>query len=166
MKRIFLGFTLIEIIISISVIGLTFSSIITGLGVLLNASNDPLLRLQGYSVLRSYLDEITNNPIVDPESLKICDPTDSYTFEGSIYSEQNLRSDFDDACDYDGIVDEQPKNRAGDLLTNFSNFKVSVSVKPSPIGEIQNPSNALKIQVSIKNRNEPIGSVTTYITKH
>lgn len=109
-KRVARGFTLIELIVFIVVIGVGMAGIMLVIDAVTRSSADPLVRKQAVAVAESMLAEIL---LKDYEN-----PPEGYT--------GNIRSFFDDVGDYAGystsagIVDQYGVSVAGLALYNFN----------------------------------------------
>lgn len=109
------GVTLIELLVSIVVVGVAAGIVLGLLAMTTGASADPMLRHQASAIAEAYLEEIV---------LKSFDDPDGVDGEGS-------RADFDDLDDYDGLVDAGARDQFGNAIAALADYSVSVNVQPS-----------------------------------
>lgn len=109
------GTTLIELIIAIVIISIAVAAVLMGMSTSITRSADPMIRHQAVAIAEAYLEEI---------ALKSFDDPDGADGEGS-------RDLYDDVDDYDGLVDNGPRNQFGAALPNLDDYTVSVDVTPS-----------------------------------
>ena len=109
------GVTLIELVVSIVIIATAASAVLGVLSSSVSRSADAMVLSQAVSVAEAYLEEIMLKPFVDP------DGTDG---------EVN-RADFDDADDYDGLVDTGARDQFDAAIAALAQYTVSVTVVPS-----------------------------------
>jgi len=128
------GFTLIELIVAIVIIGIG----IAGFAQLMNTSTinsiDPMVRQQAHAAARAYLEEILLKPFCDPDLTSDC-PTDCAT--GNTCLDANCtdntggaetRPTFDDVCDYTGLPDTTVRDQNGTAVAALNNYRVTVNI--------------------------------------
>ena len=109
------GFTLIEIVVAIVVIGIAASVILALLSTNVAASADPMIRQQAIAIANAYLEEISLRDFDDPDGM-----------DG-----EAARADFDDIDDYNGLADSGARDQFGNPIASLSAYNVSVSVVSS-----------------------------------
>ena len=109
------GVTLVELLVSIVIVGIAAGTILGLLATTTGASADPMLRHQASAVAEAYLEEILLRAFDDP---------DGVDGEGS-------RDAFDDLDDYDGLLDAGARDQFGNPIAALAAYTVSVSVVPS-----------------------------------
>lgn len=109
------GVTLIELLISIVVVGIAAGIILALLATTTGASADPMLRHQASAIAEAYLEEILLKPFADPDGM-----------DG-----EASRAAFDDLDDYDGLVDVGARDQFGNAIAALADYTVSVSVLSS-----------------------------------
>jgi MSHA pilin protein MshD len=126
--------TLVETVIAIVVVAIAVSAV---LGVLANTvqhSSDALVMSQAVSIAEAYAEEISLKPFADP------DGTDGET----------IRAAFDDADDYNGLVDSGAYDQFGNPIAGLSGYTVTVAAVPSgglpSIGAVD----ALRVDVRVQ----------------
>ncbi|MDQ2069886.1 prepilin-type N-terminal cleavage/methylation domain-containing protein [Natronospira bacteriovora] len=105
------GVTLIELIISIVVIGIAAAAILGVYTTIVRASADPMIRAQAVAIAEAYMDEIMARPF------------SGSTGDGSCGS----REDWDHIGAYNNL-DCPPQNVFGDTLPGLGNYTVNVNV--------------------------------------
>ena len=116
------GTTLIELIISIVVIGIALSGILLVMNQNIGASANPLIQHQAIAIGEAYLEEILEKPFVDPQAPD---------------GEAN-RNQYDDIDDYNAIVAQIPRDQDGNAIAGLGNYSVTVSVVNEAIGPVGN----------------------------
>lgn len=157
------GFTLIELIVAIVILGIGVGAFITLINSSTIASIDPLSRQQANAVARAYLEEILLQSFCDPNITSDCSATCSAgnTCSNASCTENTggteTRATFDDVCDYDGIVNASITDQLGNPLTDLSNYRVSVDVVDDVGADINGLSGAasqsLRVDVRVTNVN-------------
>lgn len=109
------GATLIELIISIVVIAIAASAVLGVLSRTVGRSADAMVLTQAVAIGEAYLEEISLKPFVDPDGV-----------DG-----EATRPTFDDADDYNGLVDNGARNQFGAAVAALSQYTVTVTVAAS-----------------------------------
>lgn len=113
------GLTMIELVITIVIIGIAAAALYSAMAVIGGRSADPMLRQQSLVIAEGYLEEILFQPYLDPNS----------TNTGSCAASPGLsRSRFDDVCDYANLDDQGVRDATGALVQALSGYRVQVSV--------------------------------------
>jgi MSHA pilin protein MshD len=109
------GFTLIELIVAITIVGIAATTILGAIAAVASRSADAMLQQQAIAIAQAYLDEISQRWVVDPNG------TPPNTGRGS----------WDLVDQYDGLVDVGPKDQFGIAIAALSAYTVSVNVVQS-----------------------------------
>lgn len=126
------GFTLVEAIVSIVLIGLALAGILLAFTSSVSGSSDPLIGEQSVAIAESYMEEIVSRHFNDPDGV-----------DG-----EASRSAYDDVDDYDGLSQE-PQLPDGTTL-GLSAYTVDVAVSTAALGSITAGSgDALRIDVTV-----------------
>ena len=124
------GFTFVELVISLVVIGLAVAGVLLVFTTTVASSADPMVREQALAIAEGYLDEVVSRAYLDPDGVD---------------TEAN-RWDFDDIGDYDGLA-ETPRRSDGTAYgTALNNYLVEVTVA-API--VFSGVNVRRIQVDV-----------------
>lgn len=110
------GFTLIESVIALAVLGVASVAVLLIFAEATARSADPQIRAQARAVSEAYMDEILLQAYTDPD--------------GNESGE--TRASYDDVWDYDGLGPELPTNQFGDSISGLGDYKVTVDVDGTP----------------------------------
>jgi len=138
------GMTLVEVIVSIVVIGLAGAALVGTLSYLAGTGNLSMLQTQAQSIADAYLNEILGKAFVDPN------------VDGE--SSRDLYDDIDDYDGLNGLATDERGNPAG-------NFQVSVSVVPGTLGTLP-AADVRRIDVSVTYGNNATVIASGYKTRH
>jgi MSHA pilin protein MshD len=109
------GVTLIELVISIVIVAIAGGAVLGVLARSAETSADAMIVSQAVSIGEAYLEEITLKPFVDPDGV-----------DG-----ETGRANFDDADDYDGLVDAGARDQFGNAIPALAGYTIRVAVSPS-----------------------------------
>ncbi len=141
------GATLVELVISIVVIGVAVAGVVTVFSQNVGHSADPMLQEQAVAIAEAYMEEITLKPFSDPDTGNVC--TD---FEAN-------RADFDDVCDYNGLTDTGAHDQGGGPpVTGLEQYNVTVAVAGDALNGIT-AANALRVDVRVTHASIPLVDV-------
>ena len=154
------GFTFIEMIISMTIIGIAVSGTLQTIRLVNSRSTDPMIASQAMAVARAYLEEImlrdwsdTDDPAF-PQAVGAGNPT--WADPAEVLAYPASRQFFDNVFDFNGIVDSPPVDQFGaDLSVPFPNlvaYQVSVNITQiagwGP-GGLTLPDSTLRIAVNV-----------------
>ncbi|MHA6492111.1 type IV pilus modification PilV family protein [Pseudomonas borbori] len=111
------GMTLVELVITIVVLGIASAALYSAMASITGRSADPLLRQQSLSIAEAYLEEILLQPYLDPATLAACQAV------------PGNRAQFNDVCDYRGLNDAGARNSSGAGVPELTNYRVQVAVQ-------------------------------------
>ena len=125
------GVTLVELIVSIVVIGTALAGIMVVIVRNTSASADPLIWHQAVIVGEAYLEEIL---------------TKNFTADG-VEASRDL---YDDVMDYNGLTDSPPRDQNGTAIAALAGYSVNVQVTTEALNDITLASgNAVRAQVTV-----------------
>ena len=125
------GVTLVELIVSIVVIGTALAGVLMVIVRNTSASADPLIWHQAVIVGEAYLEEVL---------------TKNFTADGVEAS----RGLYDDVMDYNGLNESPPKDQNGTVINALSGYRVQVQVAVEALNDITLASgNAVRVQVTV-----------------
>jgi len=165
-RRTIAGATMIELIISIVVIGVA----IAGLAVLYErtsrSSADPMIEHQAIAIAESYLEEVL--PLAYDELAASGAP------EGALGPDagETDRSDYDDVNDYHGLSDAGARSLAAPavVITGLGNYTVTVTVvndgNLGPGGLLVPAGNTERVDVRVTHTDGPDITISGYRTRY
>jgi MSHA pilin protein MshD len=130
------GMTLVELVITIVIIGIAAAALFTAMASITARSADPLLRQQSLSLAEAYLEEILLQSFLDPSTGTACP------------SPPPQRGDFDNVCDYAGLTDAGARNARGEAIDGLGSYAVAVTVAPQAWGGLL-ASDVFYIEVTV-----------------
>lgn len=113
------GVTLVELIVSIVIVGVAVAGILSVMNLTTRHSADPMIQQQAQLIAESYLEEILLKKFVDPTADSVCPAAPA------------LRTNYDNVCDYNGLNDTGARNQFGTVVTGLESYNVAVTVTPS-----------------------------------
>lgn len=144
------GFSLIELIIAIMIIGASVVGVLSMMNFLAARSADPMIQEQAMLIGEAYLDEILLKPFLDPSAgtANVCPAP-----------EAGGRSSYDNVCDYNGLTDagapdgDGPRDQFGNPIADLGAYTVTVTVTGTgdntvtlgPAGSLINNSGVLRV---------------------
>lgn len=150
------GFTLIEVIIFIVVVGAGLAGILSVMNTVVKSSADPLIAKQTVAIAESMLEEILLKEFCDPDTV---DRTTTPPTCGAHTTEAS-RTLYDDVDDYNGyttttgIVDLTGTAVAG--LANYNITSVTVAVTTAAQSAALNAIGAKRVTVTVTGLQGPI----------
>jgi MSHA pilin protein MshD len=106
------GLTLIEVVVSITVIGISVAAVLGVLSMLATGSSEAMIRNQAIAIASAYLEEITLKPYADPDTT----------------GGETSRITYDDISDYNGLVDTGARDQLGNPIAGLGQYTVRVTV--------------------------------------
>jgi MSHA pilin protein MshD len=121
------GMTLVELVISIVIIGIAAAALFSAMAAIGGRSADPLLRQQSLSIAEAYLEEILLQPYFDPSALN--EPSASVDSSSAVCPRPLVsRAGYDNVCDYAGLHDTSARDAQGVTIGALENYQVKVRV--------------------------------------
>ncbi len=111
------GFTLIEILVTIVVLGIAATSIMSVFISTVKTSADPLIQQQAVSIAEAYMEEIQSQHFADPVAVETGGAEAGET-----------RATYNDVQDYAGLSDTGAKNQNNVAIAGLTDYDVAVSV--------------------------------------
>jgi MSHA pilin protein MshD len=109
------GVTLIELVITITVIATAAVVLMSAVAARTVHSADAMVRQQALAIAQSYLEEITLRPFRDPDTT----------------ASEASRADYDDIDDYNGLNDSGAHDQLGRAVAGLGGYNVQVTVAAS-----------------------------------
>ena len=150
------GFSLIEIIITVVVLGVLAVGMIGIFNISVVNSVDPMLRIQAIAIAQGYLEEALLKDFQDP------DDTETGSCEEG--AAPTNRRNYDDVQDYNCINDTAGAlDQFGNTLTGLEQYNVTVSVTATPVGSFSQSTTMQRVVVAITHDSQPVNfSLTGY----
>ena len=98
------GMTLVELIISIAIIGIAVAGVLGVMNATTMRSADPMVREQAQLIAEAYMEEISLKAFVDPSANTICPAVPA------------ARTDYNNVCDYRGLTDTGARDQFGTAI--------------------------------------------------
>lgn len=114
------GFSLIELILAMVIVGISLAAVMSVFVVTTRHSADPMATQQAQLIAEAYLDEILLKRFYDPDTNNVC-PAAAET-----------RAAYDNVCDYHGL-NQAPTDQFGNPIAALSAYNVSISVTTSGV---------------------------------
>jgi len=133
-----LGFTLVELVLSMAVISIAALGISSSLSFALQHQSDGLWQAKAIALSRSYFEEIaakrydetTPNGGVPPCSIGTTSCSAAANFDDG-----EARAAFDDIDDYAGLDESPPLDPAGSARLGYTNYRVQIDVRYATAAE-------------------------------
>jgi prepilin-type N-terminal cleavage/methylation domain-containing protein len=141
------GFSLLELIASIVIMGLMFGGFVTVYGEVMRHGNDPQFQVQAQTLAEAYLNEALSRAYLDPQSGNVCPVPEAQ------------RALYDNVCDYDQLgangcaaasaacpaLGDCACDRFGQPLDGLAGFDVSMAVQPAALAGVA----GLSVQIQV-----------------
>ena len=132
------GFTLIELVVLILVLGLALTGVTLVINHVVEQSPKALVQTRAMELAQSYLEEILQKRFDETTGqggIPRCDSTDTNAVACSntlgpdaLGAGTEARQQFDDVDDYNGVNDQPPVTATGTAMSNYQSYRVQVSV--------------------------------------
>ncbi len=132
------AFTLIEIVVTLVVIGIAATALLSVFSNMVSGSADPVIQQQATTVAESYMEEILRKAYEDPN-----------VAETGGAEAGETRATFNDVQDYNDLPDNLVRDQNNNPVPTLSGYTVTVSVNGSTLNGIS----AMQINVSV---NHPV----------
>jgi MSHA pilin protein MshD len=152
------GFTLIELMLAITIIAIAVIGVLSVINMASSFSADPMITHQAVAIGESYLQEITTKPF----------PTTALPCSGSPPA---LRSNYSTICDYKGIPvgGQVPTDVNGNAIAGLSAYTVQVTIDDTTAnvnGLTAAANRALRIDVTVSHPNMTTLIFSAYRTRY
>jgi len=128
------AFTLVEIIVTIIVIGIAATALLSVFSSMIRGSADPGIQQQATTIAEAYLEEIMLRAYDDPQ-----------VAESGGAEVGETRPTYDDVQDYNSLSTTQVRDQNNNPIAALSDYQVTVNVN----GALLNSVNAMQIDVSV-----------------
>ena len=131
------GFTLIEILVTLVVIGIAAAALTGVYSNLVSQSADPAVRQQAITIAEAYIEEIMRKEFEDP-----------FVAESGGAEGGETRATYNDVQDYNDLPDNVVRNQNNTPIAALAGYTVTVSVS----GDTLNGVAAMRIDVSVNHQ--------------
>lgn len=122
------GVTLVELLVTIVILSIMVAAVISGIGMLVSRSADPLVTQKSLLLAQAYADEILTKRFADATPLGGIPPVTGAAACLVGPESGEVRSGFDDVDDYDGVDDAPPLLQTGVGVSGYDDYRVTVAV--------------------------------------
>lgn len=137
------GVTLIELVVSMVIIGIAVAGILKVMEVTTRASADPMIQHQAVAIAEAYMEEIlTKSYVAGPGT--------------------GTRDQFDDVDDYAGLPDTVVRDQMGNAIAGLGDYAVAVAIADTTLDGI----NAKQVDVTVTHSNLVNITLTGYRTNY
>ena len=117
------GFTLIELVIGIVILGIALAGILAPMNLTTARSADPMIQHQAVAIAEAYMEEILLRSFLDPDTNDFCP------------AKEASRDLFDNVCDYHLLSDAGARNQNNPVvISGLEDYDVTVTVSNSAFG--------------------------------
>jgi MSHA pilin protein MshD len=138
-----LGLTLIELVISMMIIGIAVVGILSVMTQTTRHSADPMIQHQAVAIAEAYLEEIL---------------TKSYTAQPG----SGARANYDDIDDYGGLADNGAEDQFGNPIAGLGSYNIAVTVTDTTLSGVT----AKRIDVRVTHSNLVDLTLSSYRTDY
>lgn len=132
------GLTLVELVISMVVIGIALSGAFLALHQSLSASADPMVQQQASAVAESVLEEVLAKAYLDPDDGVLCGAPEAQ------------RALYDNVCDYQGFDETGVRTQEGLPVAGLEAYRVRVAVDESAsLNGLSGSAQILRVDVRV-----------------
>ena len=116
------GLTLIELVVSMSIVSIAIAGTLLAVNTTLRDSADPMIERQATAIAGAYLEEILLKRFYDP---------DLGAGGGACPGPEATRDLYDNVCDYDGLDDLGARDQDGTAIAGLEAYRVRVTIDQS-----------------------------------
>jgi MSHA pilin protein MshD len=132
------GVTLVELVISIAVIGICLAGVLLTMRVTSARSSDPMLQHQASAVTEAYLEEILLKDYLDPDTSNVCPAPEA------------TRDLYDNVCDYALLDDAGARSQDGAPVAGLGDYRVRVNVDvAATLSSLSGSADVLRVDVRV-----------------
>lgn len=149
------GFTMIELVISMTIIGIAVLGTLLAITTAVRFSGDPLISTQAVAIAESYLEEIMTKDFPTPALAAAC-PAPGVT-----------RPNFTNVCNYNGLS-QVPTDQNDNPIAGLSGYNVQVTVdrQTAALGALATGTQAVRIDVIVTHTSMTPRTFSVYKTNY
>ncbi len=125
------GFTLIELVVTMLIISIAALGVMYSLSLGLRHQSDAIWQPKAVALAESYMEEILGRRYDEqspPGGTPACSTSTTACSPAGAFSDGEVRAQFDDVDDYDGLVEQPPRDVDGNPRPDYDSYRVAVSV--------------------------------------
>jgi len=130
------GFTLLELIVSIVILGLGVTAFTSLINQTTRHSIDPMIIEQANAIAQSYLEEVMLRSFCDPDLSTDCPTFCVAAACGACNVTEGSRNLFDDVCDYNAALADSTtgaRDQDNNIIAGLEAYNISVTVDDSGV---------------------------------
>ncbi len=149
------GLTLIELVISMAIIGVALAGTLGVMRRTIAGSADPVLSEQALAVGEAYLEEVLAKPFYDPDlGPPVCPPREV------------SRTLWDNVCDYDTLDDAGARDQSDSAVPGLGNYRVRVAVDTTAnLGALTGSTVVVRVDVRVTHTSQVDQTLSGYRTR-
>lgn len=156
------GFSLVESILTIAIIGVALVVLVSAWGQTAKRSADPFWQAKAAYLGQAYIEEILTKSFDENTPVGGQPACTSATCSTTLGPESEVRGVYDDVDDYNGLNEAPSENALGVVRPEYNNYRVAVTVSYAG-GEIGRPNHTVKkIEVRVTPPGEQMQRYTVY----
>ena len=132
------AFTLIEIIVTIVVIGISATALLSVFSSMIRGSADPVIQQQATTIAEAYMEEIMLRAFEDPQ-----------VAESGIAEAGETRPNYDDVQDYNSLGTNQVRDQNNNPVAALSAYGVTVLVERDDALNTVPEAAAMRVDVTV-----------------
>ncbi len=151
------GFTFVELVIAIAVMGIAMVTMLQMLGLSLGHQSDTLVQSRTTALAEAYMQEIlarkfdANTP---SGGIPACAPAAVPCSLASAFDDGETRAEYDDVDDFDGLDEMPPLDATGAARAGYDRYRVQVSVAYADAAQVaafglDNASDAKIVSITV-----------------
>ena len=143
-----IGITLVELVVSIAIVGIAAGGVLLVFHQTVRHSADPMVLHQAVAIGEAYMEEILLKPFNDPDA------------DG-----EPTRPQFDDVDDYNGLTDVGARDQDNNPIAGLGAYTINVTVGNQPLNGVPAPQ-SLRVEVQVTGPNEVDVTLSGYRTDY
>jgi len=125
------GFTLIELVVTMLILSIAALGVMYSLSLGLRHQSDALWQPKAVALAESYMEEILGRRYDERSpsgGVPPCSTTTTVCSSAGAFDDGEARAQFDDVDDYDGLIEQPPRDVYGSPRPDYDSYRVAVTV--------------------------------------
>lgn len=154
------GVTLIEMLITIVVLGIALTATVSALSATVARSADPLIQQRTVLLVQAYFEEIMTKRYAEVTPVGGVPAATGAAACATGIEAGETRSTFDDVDDYDGLDDSPPQLQTGTVVGDYAEWRVTAAVSCAGLAlGFANDHDAKAVTLTVA---APVGNPTSF----